>query len=117
MTIENSFVEEVMDLLAKTGEVSARKMFGGVGIFHDGLMFALIAENELYLKADKQTVHFFEQADCPVFSYSKADGKVFQMSYYLAADAFFDDPEQTLLWTQRAQEAALRVPRKVKKTK
>lgn len=114
MPARNAFVEEIMDRLGQTSEATARKMFGGFGIFHDGLMFALIADNELYLKTDKQTVHFFEQRDCPAFSYSKADGKVYQMSYYRAPESFFEDPEQTLLWTKRAQDAALRAPRKRK---
>lgn len=34
--------EEVVDRLASLGEVTSKKMFGGVGIFVDGAMFALI---------------------------------------------------------------------------
>ena len=112
-----SFVEEVLHRLEQTGEVSSRRMFGGVGIFHAGLMFALIADNELYLKADQKSVHFFEQADCPPFSYSKANGKVFKMSYYLAPESFFEELDETILWSKRAQDAALRAPRRPVKNK
>ena len=112
MPTENAFVEEVVDLLGQFSEVSSRKMFGGYGIFHAGLMFALIADNELFLKADKQSVHFFENSDCPPFSYSRAGGKEYKMSYYRVPEAFFEDPEQTQLWSKRAQDAALRAPRK-----
>lgn len=112
MTVENSFVTEVMGLFAQTGDVSSRKMFGGVGIFHGGLMFALIADNELYLKADKHNVHLFEQADFSPFSYKKANGKIFQMSYYLAPESFYEDADETQRWTELAQQAANRAPRK-----
>ena len=116
MPAENAFVEEVLDRLRETGGSSVRKMFGGFGIFHDGLMFALIADNELYLKADTQSIPFFEAQDCSAFSYSKAGGKVYKMSYYQTPESFFEDPEQTQLWTKRAQDAALRAPRKPKKS-
>lgn len=112
MPDENSFVEEVLDLLHHTGSVSSRKMFGGYGIFHNGLMFALIADNELYLKADKLSIPFFEANDCLAFSYRKTGGKEYKMSYYQAPESFFEDTEQTELWTKRAQDAAFRAPRK-----
>ena len=113
MTTTQSFVDEILDRLQQTGDVSCRKMFGGHGLFHNGLMFAIIADNELYLKADPLSVHFFNDAGLSAFSYSKANGKVFQMSYYQAPESFFEDNDETLLWTQRAREDALRVPRNV----
>ena len=35
-------------------------MFGGQGIFVDGLMIALISADVIYLKADAETVQAFE---------------------------------------------------------
>lgn len=115
MPVDNSFVDEVMDLLSQSSSVTSRRMFGGVGIFHNGLMFALIADSELFLKADEQSVHFFNDENCPAFSYSKADGKEFKMSYYRSPESFFEEPEQTELWAKRAQAAAFRAPRKSRK--
>lgn len=114
MSTTESFVNESLHRLQQTGDVNYRKMFGGYGLFHNGLMFAIIADNELYLKADQHSVHFFNDAGLAAFSYSKANGKVYQMSYYQAPESFFDDNDETLLWTQRARQAALRAhPRKV----
>lgn len=117
MSADSEFVIAVLDLITPFSEVSSRKMFGGFGIFREGLMFGLIADNELYLKADKQSLHYFEDSDCPAFCYAKADGKQYKMSYYRAPEAFFEEPEQTILWSQRAQDAALRAPRKKKPKK
>lgn len=108
MAQKNPFVEEVLERLQIAAACNARKMFGGYGIFHDGTMFALIADNELYLKADAKSSHFFDGYDLPAFSYAKSGGKTYKMSYYLAPDSFFEEPEQALLWAQRALDAAVR---------
>ena len=54
---ENEFVSHVLDLMQSLGRVRARRMFGGYGIFIDGLMFALIADETLYLKADEESAN------------------------------------------------------------
>ncbi len=110
MSNGNEFVDETIDRLQLIGPARARRMFGGHGIFLDGRMFALIADNELYLKADADSQHWFEAEGLPRFSYRKADGKEFSMSYYLAPESFFEDNDDTRLWAQRAFDAALRAP-------
>ena len=52
MSTSASFIEHVKETLAGLGPVSVRRMFGGAGVFADGVMFALIADDALYLKAD-----------------------------------------------------------------
>jgi len=59
--------------------VSARKMFGGYGLYREGLMFALIAEDELFFKADSNNVAQFERAGSRPFVYRSKDRSV-QMS-------------------------------------
>lgn len=111
-----AFANHVVDLLSDFGEVEAKRMFGGFGIFRDGLMFGLIADGCLYLKADDQSRSSFEDEDLTAFSYYKKD-KEFKLSYYLAPEIFFEDPEQTFYWATLAFEAALRSPAKNKKSK
>lgn len=114
MSADDPFVLEVLDRLQTATSATCRKMFGGYGIFHDGTMFALIANNELYLKADSQSSHYFEAIDLPPFIYKKAKGKLYKMPYFLAPETFFEEPEETELWTQRALDAARRAPHKAK---
>ena len=52
----SSFQDHLAELFAPLGNVVFRKMFGGLGIFKDGLMFALVAEDALYMKADDATI-------------------------------------------------------------
>ena len=114
MSTEQEFANHVIDLLGLFGPCEARRMFGGFGIFHQGLMFGLIAEASLYLKADNESREAFEREGSEAFTYYKKD-KPFQLSYYLAPDEFFEDAEATLRWATLAFDAALRSPRKPKK--
>ena len=116
MPSDEQFVTEVIDRFCVVDSVSSRKMFGGHGIFHHGLMIALIADNELYLKADKASEHWFKEQGLEAFSYQKAGGKVFKMSYFQVSESFFEDDEETRVWMQRAIDAAQRAPRKPKRT-
>jgi len=106
---EKQFADYVVDLMQTIGPVSARRMFGGYGIFHQGLMFALIADGSLYLKADDQTREWFLAEDCEPFSYYKKD-KEYRLSYYLVPEEFFEDPDACLRWARLAFDAALRDP-------
>lgn len=114
MSAPQEFATHIVDLLDPFGPCEARRMFGGFGIFHQELMFALIADANLYLKTDSQTRELFEAESSEPFSYYKKD-KEYKLSYYLAPDEFFEDNDATLRWARLAFDAALRVPRKPKK--
>ncbi|MGB0748665.1 MAG: TfoX/Sxy family protein [Magnetospiraceae bacterium] len=52
MTVSDEYKDYILDLLAPIGPIASRRMFGGMGLFSDGRMFALIANDVLFLKAD-----------------------------------------------------------------
>ena len=108
MSADESFINESLDCMRQVAPVSSRKMFGGYGIFHHGLMIALIADNELYLKVDAGSRPEFERHGQPAFEYRKAAGRNIRMSYHLAPETFFEDPDSTSYWTRLAIDAALR---------
>lgn len=110
------FATHVVDLLAGFGPCEGRRMFGGVGIFHQGLMFALIDDGHLYLKADDDNRDQFEHRDCSLFTYYK-QGKPCHLSYYQAPEDFFEDADACRRWAQTAFDAALRAARKKKPKK
>ena len=68
---EKEFAAYVVDLMQSLGPVQAKAMFGGYGIFLDGLMFALIADSVLYFKVDKTTENDFKLRDLEPFTYNK----------------------------------------------
>lgn len=93
------------------GPITVRKMFGGYGLFCDGAMFGLVADNTVYLKADESTASHFESRGLGQFEYDKGDKSV-KMSYYLAPDEIYDDPEEAAVSAKRSYEVAFRTKKK-----
>ena len=103
----SEYVEYLKEVFSEFGSVEPRRMFGGYGIFHKGLMFGLVADDVLYLKADETISQHFIERELEQFSYEKQD-KAFKMSYYMAPEDIFDDPEEATVWADRSYAAAVR---------
>lgn len=97
------------------GPIATRRMFGGWGIYHDGLMFGLYFAGRLYLKTDTLNLQQFQLAGSEPFTYTQR-GKPVQLSYWSAPESVFDDRESALRWSQTAWEAARRKIVKVVKS-
>jgi DNA transformation protein len=82
-------------------------MFGGHGLYHEGLMFAIVMDQRLYLKADDVNRPEFEALGLAPFTYAMK-GKDVALSYWAAPDAIFDAPEDAVHWAKSAWDAALR---------
>ena len=82
-------------------------MFGGAGIYRNGLMFALTVGDQVFLKSDAETQPLFRQAGCRPFLYEKA-GRTVETSYWSVPDAALDEPDVMKVWAERAYEAACR---------
>jgi DNA transformation protein len=98
------YLHEVFDAF---GPIRTRRMFGGWGIYHDGLMFGLYAAGRLYLKTDAHNVAQFESAGSEPFTYTQR-GKPVKLSYWSAPEVVLDEREQAVFWGLSAFEAALR---------
>lgn len=104
-------IDYLCDLFQAFGPVTPRRMFGGYGLYHAGLMFALVADDQIYFKADAGNVADFEQAGLPPFEYDKA-GRRMKMSYYQAPEEILDDPDIAAHWAHQAFAAAQRAREK-----
>ena len=103
----DEFARFVAELFASLGSISTRRMFGGHGIYCDGLMFALIADEVLYLKADEVSQPHYQAAHCTPFVYPMR-GKPVAMSYWRIPDEALESPALAAPWGRRALESALR---------
>jgi DNA transformation protein len=108
MTASDGFIEFLTDLLDRLGTVSVRRMFGGAGMFADGVMFALIVDDTLYFKADDSNRPDFEAEELAPFSYATKNGRHTIMSYWQCPDRLFDDPDEMTTWARKALAAARR---------
>ena len=96
------------ELLAPLGPVRTRRMFGGHGIYVDDLFMALIAFDQLYLKADAETRPRFEAAGCEPFRYEKQGGESVSLSYFRPPEEAMESPALMQPWARLALCAALR---------
>ncbi|MFN0040290.1 MAG: TfoX/Sxy family protein [Burkholderiales bacterium] len=112
---ENQFVQHLHEVFSGFGKITTRRMFGGWGIYRDGLMFALVADDTLYLKADAGNAPHFDALGLDNFEYVK-NGKAMKLSYRCAPDVMLEDREQAAIWARRAFDAALRARANKSKT-
>ncbi len=106
----DAFVDHVLELLQGVGPASARRMFGGHGIFIEGRMLALVADGALYLKVDDASRDEFLHQGLAPFTYARG-GKTFAMSYHLAPEEALESAEAMRRWGNLAYRAALRARR------
>ena len=100
MSISDEFVAYVQDQFSAWGEVTSRKMFGGVSLYRDGVMFGLIADDVAYLKVDDSNRADFEKAGSSPFKpYPDKPGV---MPYYEIPPDVLEQPEELARWAERA---------------
>lgn len=104
----DSSVRNILELMRAFAEVHARAMFGGHGLYRDGLMFALLADGVLYLKVDEQSRPVFTERDLRAFSFM-AKGRAVQLSYHEAPPEALEDKGEMAHWCRLAWQSALRV--------
>ena len=117
MPKRSEFVDYLLEQLAPLGEVSAKSMFGGWGIYHEGRMFALVADDTIYLKVDDVNRADFERENLQPFRYAGTDREVAVMSYYQPPAAALDDRELLCEWARQGLAAAERAAAKKKPRK
>jgi DNA transformation protein len=108
--------EQIQELFSVFGRVSVRRMFGGAGIFADGLMIGLISDGDIFLKADAQTIPKFEAEGMAAFTYGAKRRRVV-MSYWRMPDRLLDDPEELAEWARGAFGTAQRAAIKTRSRK
>ncbi|MFC5576582.1 TfoX/Sxy family protein [Lysobacter niabensis] len=107
--MSNGLIEHLRDLFEPLGPISARAMFGGHGLYFDGMIIGIIIEDALYLKVDEQTRPRFEAAGSAPYVYDMR-GKPLPLSYWSFPEEAMDSPQAMRPWARLAIEAARRKP-------
>lgn len=104
----DSTVEYIKDVLEQFAPVLFKRMFGGYGIYKNGLIFAIILDDELYFKSDEVAESFYSQHDSQQFTYPIKSGKIVKMPYWKVPNDVMDDEDEMKIWFEYAYNAALR---------
>jgi DNA transformation protein and related proteins len=119
MIDSSTFVENVLEQFAAVEGIATRRMFGGMGIYRYGVMFAIIADDRLYFKVDETNKPDYQSAGSVPFIYDKHDKngneKLVTMSYWEIPPHVLEDKDLIFRWMVKAHEAGIRA--KTKKVK
>ncbi|MGB0921753.1 MAG: TfoX/Sxy family protein [Alphaproteobacteria bacterium] len=108
MAVTPQYTEYLRELFEPIGAVEVKRMFGGAGVFFHGVMIALCADEQIYLKSDAESDPQFEEAGAEPFVFEGKNGKRGVMSYRLMPDECYDDPDAFKDWARIAIDAAFR---------
>lgn len=118
MPVSPEYRDYVAELFEGLGDIAIRRMFGGAGVFYDGVMFALIVDDTLYLKVDDTNREKFEAAGSRPFTFEKKkSGTTMLTSYYELPETLFDEPDDLIEWARESVDVALRADAKKKPKK
>ena len=122
MAVSPGYRDHLLDLLEPLGPVTARRMFGGLGIFYADVMFGLVVEDGLHLKVDEATRPAFEAAGSGPFTYLRSGQPRALKSYWRVPDEIMDTEDDLRAWARAAVDVALsaqkaKAPAKVRGTK
>ena len=103
MSSDPGFKNYVLDQLGLLGNVWARAMFGGYGLYADGLFFAIIADSRLFFRTDDASCEPYLERGMPPFAPHTSQSP---FSYYEVPPEILDDQESLVEWAQEAVEVA-----------
>ena len=114
--------ERLKALFEPFGLVTVKRMFGGHGVYIEGLCFAIEHGGEVFLKVDAELAPGFGAAGSSPFIYN-ARGKAMPTSFWRLPSAAIEDATELTRWAVLGLEAARRAaaaktkPRKAKPEK
>ncbi len=91
--------------------ITSRPMFGGFGIYQNGIFFALIDDDQLYFKVDETNKKDYEAAGSQPCTYVMK-GKTMAMDYWLVPEEVMSDPDSCRDWAMKSFEIALKKKKK-----
>lgn len=106
MAVSNDFIAYVLDQLDGLGPLQVRRMFGGAGIYCGDLFFAILADDELYFKANDTNLDDYRCLNLEPFTYRTKNGRTVSLRYYPLPADVLEDREQLHAWARKALAAA-----------
>ncbi|MEZ5939224.1 MAG: TfoX/Sxy family protein [Hyphomonadaceae bacterium] len=107
MAASAGYLDYVEELLGGLGAVRTRRMFGAAGVFLDGVMFALVDDDILYIKTDDAFVSDLKAMGSAPWTYTaKRDGITRDMGYWRLPESAADDPDEAVELARRSLRIA-----------
>lgn len=106
MAVSENYLQFIQDQLNDFDSITYKKMFGGIGVFYNGKMFALINSKDVFhLKADESNRQQYEEQGMEPMG-SKGNGKG-GMPYFQVPVEILEDKTELKTWVQQSINIAL----------
>ena len=95
MSLSAADISFAKEIFAALPDLTTRKMFGGLGIYSEGQIFALVrSDGSLLIKAqDGPFADRLAAMGCEKWLYTRKDGAASSMPYWTMPESAVDDPE------------------------
>ena len=105
MGVSQEDIDFAVELFSDLGAITTRKMMGGLCLYQDGTIFAILNDDgSIWLKGAGAFQQVLEDEGCTRWSYTRANGTTTEMPYWSLPDAALDDPQLACDWARRALE-------------
>lgn len=95
MALSDDEIAHALELFEAVGPLSTRKMFGGLGIYRDGVIFAVVmSDGTIRLKGQGDMIARFEDLGMERWTYQREGKTPTSMPYWALPDSALDDPEE-----------------------
>ena len=101
MSVSADYLAYVVDQLSRSVQVTTRRMFGGIGLYREGLFFGLVDDDVLYLKVDDSNRTDYSSRGCAAFQ-PLPDPTVYSMNYFSVPPEVLEDAEELRLWAHKS---------------
>jgi DNA transformation protein and related proteins len=103
VAVTDDQIARIYELFEGLGGLTSRKMMGGLTVYHDGQVFAILSdEDTVFLKAKGDFAGEMAKAGARQFGGINKKGKAYSMGYWALPDAALDEPELACDWARRA---------------
>lgn len=108
MPLSPGFSDYVLELLAGFGRVETKRMFGGAGLYRDGVMFGILDDDAVFFRVDDALQAEMQAQGSVAWVYSmKPDGSIRSMGYWRMPETAADDPDEAVALARRSYAAAI----------
>ena len=108
MAYDPDFGEWMREHFGRLGPLEIKRMFGAGAVYAHGLIFALLDDGTVWLKADEVNEPLLRAAGSRQFTYPTKDGATMSMAYWSLPETALDDPDEAVDWARQSIDAALR---------
>lgn len=105
MSRDTGYLQYILEeIMPDVPGITSRGMFGGFGLYKNGVIFGLIIQDQLYFKVNDSTREDYLSRGSKAFSFDKKNKKMISLNYYEVPSEIMEDRNEIVIWIEKAYE-------------